>query len=100
MIADKVVVAVYKSSRKDETYLYVKKQDGLNKIPESLLTVFGEPQPVMTLVLHSEKKLARVTADQVLDAITEQGFYLQMPPPKEEYLVALPDELLCFNDPE
>ncbi|MGI0117733.1 YcgL domain-containing protein [Zooshikella sp. RANM57] len=100
MIADKVIVAVYKSRRKDETYLYVKKQDGLTKIPELLLTVFGNPEPVMTLVLHSGKKLARVSADQILEALAEQGFYLQMPPPKDEYLVTLPDEFLCFNDPE
>ena len=39
---------------------------------------------MMLLQLAPGKKLARADAEQVLAAIDEQGFYLQMPPGPEE----------------
>ena len=47
-----------------------------------------------TLMITPDKKLARVEATQVLSDIVEKGFYLQMPPPREDYLLDLyrPDE--------
>ena len=80
------IVQVYKSPLRDEMYLYVDKARGLVDLPEALLTRFGEPQPVMTLPLSAGRKLARADAVQVLAAIEEQGFYLQMPPSAQELL--------------
>lgn len=79
----KVLCDVYKSKRKDETYLYVSRQDGLTRVPEALLESFGTPVLALTMMLNSDKKLARAEAPKVLEAMVEQGFYLQMPPPKE-----------------
>ena len=42
------------------------------------------PEPVMLLQLAPGRKLARADAQQVLAAIEEQGFYLQMPPTPDE----------------
>ena len=75
---------VYRSPRQEQMYLYVSKQDGLAKVPEPLLKRFGEPEPIMLLNLDGSRKLARVDADQVVEAIREQGFFLQMPPGPEE----------------
>ncbi|MFD2190420.1 YcgL domain-containing protein [Pistricoccus aurantiacus] len=83
----KLLCEVFKSSRKDEMYLYVDKQRGLVDVPEALLASFGTPQAVMTLVLTPQKPLARVETTAVIEAIKEKGFYLQMPPPKEDYLL-------------
>lgn len=80
---NKMLCDVYKSKRKQETYLYVSRQDGLTRVPEPLLETFGQPQLALTMMLHQDKKLARAEADKVLQAISEQGFYLQMPPPEE-----------------
>ena len=38
----------------------------------------------MTLLLSPDRKLARAEAAVVLDAIEQQGFYLQMPPSEFE----------------
>ena len=82
----KVLCQVFKSSRKEEMYLYVEKARGLADLPDELMAQFGEPRPVMTLLLNADKKLARADARQVLADIAEQGFYLQMPPTQAELL--------------
>ncbi|MFV0277961.1 MAG: YcgL domain-containing protein [Parahaliea sp.] len=75
---------VFASSAKAEMYLYVDRARGLRDVPEPLLKQFGEPRPVMTLVLTPERKLARTSATEVLAGIEDKGFYLQMPPSDAE----------------
>ena len=82
----KVLCQVFRSSRKQEMYLYVEKARGLVDVPESLMTQFGEPEEVMTLLLDEDRKLARADAKEVLANIADQGFYLQMPPTAAELL--------------
>jgi uncharacterized protein YcgL (UPF0745 family) len=79
---------IYKSLREAEMYLYVDKKDRLGRVPEALLQRFGKTQLVTTLALTPARKLARAEATKVIDAIREQGFYLQMPPRKDEMLEA------------
>jgi uncharacterized protein YcgL (UPF0745 family) len=38
----------------------------------------------MTLLLDPQRVLARVDVKQVLEAINEQGFFLQMPPQTDQ----------------
>ena len=71
---------IFRSSRKEEMYLYVDKANGLKDVPEVLMKQFGEPQEVMTIFLGPDRKLARVNAAEVLAEIEAQGFFLQMPP--------------------
>ncbi|MGM0833172.1 YcgL domain-containing protein [Halomonas qinghailakensis] len=86
-MSEKLLCEILKSSRKDEMYLYIDKQKGLSSVPEALMETFGKPVPVLTMILTADKKLARVNAADVMSAIQEQGFYLQMPPAKEAYLL-------------
>ena len=76
--------SVFKSSKKREMYLYVDRKDGVEKLPEALKGVFGEPAHVLDMILTPEKKLARVDAKKVLAEIAQNGFFLQMPPGKDE----------------
>ena len=85
----KMICEIFKSPLKDETYLYVDKRRGLEDVPAALLERFGQPVSLMTLLLTEDKALARADAGKVMAAIDEQGFYLQMPPAKEEYLLDL-----------
>lgn len=95
----KRICSIYKSPRKREMYLYVDKREALARVPEALLSAFGAPQHAFDLLLTPERKLAREDIHRVLDNIEKQGFHLQMPPPEEEYIEHLPDELLRRNDP-
>ncbi len=92
----KVLCNIYKSRRKEETYLYVSLSDDLSRIPEELLETFGRPELVTKLLLTPERKLARIEASKVLDSIAEKGFYLQLPPPKENLGSGL--DLFCKRD--
>ena len=95
----KRICSIYKSPRKNEMYLYVLKADALTRVPEGLLAVFGPPAHAFDLVLGPERQLAREDIAQVLENLEKQGYHLQMPPPEEDYIQHLPDELLCRNDP-
>ncbi|GIZ12081.1 YcgL domain-containing protein [Pseudomonas sp. NCCP-436] len=95
----KRICSIYKSPRKNEMYLYVLKAEALSRVPEGLLALFGPPVHAFDLVLTPERKLAREDIGQVLENLEKQGYHLQMPPPEDEYIQHLPDELLRRNDP-
>ena len=77
------VIEIFKGHKKEEMYLYVEQKNGLKSVPEDLLATFGQTESVMVLLLTKDKKLARATASDVLAAIEDQGYFLQMPPPPE-----------------
>ena len=79
-----MLVEVFKATRREETYLYVERERGLQDIPEELLSQFGELVSVLSLQLTPEKKLARADAAEVLAQISDKGFYLQLPPTPEQ----------------
>lgn len=95
----KRICSIYKSPRKNEMYLYVERSEALARVPESLLAAFGPPQHAFDLVLTPERTLAREDISKVLENIEKQGYHLQMPPPQDEYIEHLPEELLRRNDP-
>jgi uncharacterized protein YcgL (UPF0745 family) len=79
-IEKSLLCTIYRGSRERETYLYVDRNEGLKKVPEALLTRMGKTSEVMTIKLTPERKLARARTPEVLAAIAEQGYYLQLPP--------------------
>lgn len=83
------ICSVYLSPRKDEMYLYVDKRDQLSKVPEALLEMFGSPKHVMDIPLTANRELARVDTEKVLADLDEKGYFLQMPPPKDDYMLDL-----------
>ncbi len=76
----KSICAVYRSRRNPDTYLYVDHHEGLSRVPEALQRELGGTERAMTLVLTPQRRLARTSAAEVLRAIRDQGYYLQMPP--------------------
>ncbi|MFZ5756051.1 MAG: YcgL domain-containing protein [Pseudomonadota bacterium] len=83
------LVSVYRSPRREGMYLYVDRAAGLKPVPEALLNMFGTPQAAMDLLLTPARVLARAKAADVLAAIRDQGFYLQLPPQPDEEMQAL-----------
>ncbi|ALH95929.1 YcgL domain-containing protein [Acinetobacter equi] len=80
--------SIYKSSKKDEMYLYIERRevnenetvDPLEAMPEALRSAFGRATFVMDLELTESRKLARVNVLHVLDSIATNGYFIQMPP--------------------
>lgn len=71
---------IYKSSKKDQLYLYLPQKDEFKDVPPILMETMGNAEFVMELELTPERKLARANAVDVLAGLKEKGFYLQMPP--------------------
>lgn len=77
---DKVLCKVYRSARRSELYLYVTREQDLAPVPDDLLQRFGTPELALTLALAPDRKLARADAGEVLAALRERGWFLQLPP--------------------
>ena len=77
---------VYRSGRRQDTYLYLPERDDFSKVPEALMQVFGTPEFALEFELTPERRLAREDPRQVLANLHERGFHLQMPPQNERPL--------------
>jgi uncharacterized protein YcgL (UPF0745 family) len=76
---------IYRSPRREEMYLYIAAEQGLESVPQALLARFGEPELVMTLDLARRSRLARADIREVIARIDAEGFYLQLPPGPESW---------------
>ncbi|GAB2931172.1 YcgL domain-containing protein [Hafnia psychrotolerans] len=81
-----MLCAIYRSNKRDQTYLYVEKKDDFSRIPEELMQGFGKPQFSMVINLGLREKLATADIEKVKQSLNEQGYYLQVPPPMENLL--------------
>lgn len=79
---------VYKSLRKQETYLYLREKDAFGLVPEAVRVPLGALAFVLDVVLEPGRRLARVDAEVVKSNLAAHGFYLQAPPSVLDPLVA------------
>lgn len=76
---------IYKSTKKEELYLYIVKKDDFSEVPQELYNSMGkEPVFVMELELSPERPLAREDVSMVIRNLETQGFHVQMPPRPEK----------------
>lgn len=72
---------IYKSLRKNDTYIFLPKGKEVTEVlPDVLKVVMGDTEFVMELEITPDRKLAREPAEVVLSNIKTQGFHLQLPP--------------------
>ncbi|MGI9320202.1 MAG: YcgL domain-containing protein [Thiogranum sp.] len=71
---------VYKSLKQFDYFLFVKKEDAFERVPDGLRQMLGMLEKVMDLELDENRKLAQADVVAVMQQIEEQGYYLQMPP--------------------
>ncbi|MFO7994113.1 MAG: YcgL domain-containing protein [Marinobacter sp.] len=83
----KTFVSVFRSSKKVDTYIYVRRGQIWDDLPDSLREIFGSPVHAMDLIMTPERKLARTSGRQVLDAIADKDFFLQMPEESSGHVV-------------
>lgn len=81
-----MLCVVYKSPKKDQTYLFIKQRDNFSDVPEALMAMFGTPTLVTIINLANKDKLALADINKVRENLNTQGYYLQLPPPQEDLL--------------
>lgn len=87
---------VYKGDKKEDHFLYLPNEfetdSESSDLPAVLLDMLGNLSLVIEFDLDESRKLVNADSKQVLEQLSEQGFYLQMPH-KEMHLT----EELYFN---
>ena len=86
-MTEKTFVSVFLSSKKPDTYIYTRRGQAWDDLPDSLRGIFGQPIHAMDLIMTPERKLARTSGKQVLEAIADKDFFLQMPEESSGYVV-------------
>jgi uncharacterized protein YcgL (UPF0745 family) len=74
---------VYRSARREQTYVYLAERDAFDTLPAPLQSALGALQPVLELDLHPQRRLAREDPDTVRRNLVGQGYHIQFPPPPE-----------------
>jgi uncharacterized protein YcgL (UPF0745 family) len=72
-------VDVYRSARREHTYLYVTAATLIDTLPPAV-TALGPWERTLTFPLTAARKLAQADATTVLAALDRDGFYVQFPP--------------------
>ena len=80
---------VYKSLRRAETFVFLAQRDEFACLPDGLRARLGELSFVLELALHPQRRLARVEAPALMQALDTHGFYLQLPPGESDTRDAL-----------
>ena len=71
---------IYKGKKRPDDYLYVEKENDFTRVPQALLDIMGELHLVINLELSTDRQLAQADVTQVMQQLSEQGYYLQIPP--------------------
>ena len=86
---DPVVLAtVYRSTRRDECYVFVRAPGDVDSLPGELRRLTGDLVQVMELELSRKRALARENVETVMANLLSQGYHLQLPPKTGEDSVA------------
>jgi uncharacterized protein YcgL (UPF0745 family) len=72
--------SVFRSNRKEYTYLYLKDGKVFEDLPTALQATFGPPEFVIDLELSPQRQLASEDVNQVMQNLYDNGFHLQLPP--------------------
>lgn len=78
----KIACDVYKSVDKENYYLYVLADEGVEQVPEALRQQLGKVEIALSLELTEERSLAKEDPVIVMANLKEKGYHLQLPPAK------------------
>ena len=71
---------VYKSQRREDTYVYLAARDDFERLPEALRTRLGALRFVLEVALTEQRKLAQADVALVRANLIARGFHIQFPP--------------------
>lgn len=75
---------VYRSRRKPGSFLFLPIKDEFNRVPETLLKIFGTPEFSFEFELSPDRSLViKADPQEMMKVIQANGFYLQLPPSEE-----------------
>ena len=82
----KIACDVYKSVNKENYYLYVLADQGVEHVPEALRQQLGQVEIALSLELTEERSLAKEDPVVVMANLKEHGYHLQLPPAEHHHV--------------
>ncbi|WP_194755317.1 YcgL domain-containing protein [Aliidiomarina indica] len=82
---------ILRSPRKADTYLFIPADALVSELPDTLQTLFTPEHEVTRLLVTPERKFARLDGVKLLEHLSTEGYYLQIPPPPVNMLATLND---------
>ena len=73
-------VAVFKTARRPDTFLFLPEGLPPGEWPDGLEQVFMPAEKVLSLTLTADRPLAAQSATRVMEEIVDRGYFLQLPP--------------------
>ena len=89
---ESMTVTAWRSPKRADTYLFIPAELPFEELPEALQAQFEGAEAFYTFELDSAREMPQADAQQVLTALRERGFYLQMPPPPSLPEKAVPEK--------
>mgnify|MGYP000030854141 FL=1 len=80
----KIACDVYKSVNKENYYLYVLADQGVEHVPKELRELLGKVEIALSFELTKERSLAKEDPVVVMANLKEHGYYLQLPPAEHD----------------
>jgi len=80
---------VYRSSKKEGLYVYLREKDRLDLLPPPLKAEMGVAELALTFELDTNKKLGSEDPLKVISNLEKQGFHVQMPRDVESLIETL-----------
>ncbi|MWN05560.1 hypothetical protein GA0061081_11133 [Gilliamella bombicola] len=69
---------IYRSTKKENCYLYMDKENDFSAIPEKIMSLFGTPVFTMKVLLDGKRRFVVGSSDEIEEKIKTDGFFLQM----------------------
>ncbi|WP_392561679.1 YcgL domain-containing protein [Orbus sturtevantii] len=77
---------IYRSPKKENSYLYIAKENDFSNVPDILMNVFGKPIFAMKVLLDGKRQFTAGTSQEIENKIKSDGFFLQMLQEDEFYI--------------
>ncbi|MBF0266753.1 MAG: YcgL domain-containing protein [Gammaproteobacteria bacterium] len=75
----KIKSYIYKSLKKQDSYLYLIEKDKFDCLPYDLTKLLGKLEFIMPLDLDEHRHLAQADVLHVIEKLSNQGYYVQLP---------------------
>lgn len=81
-----MIYAVYKGSKRPNTYLFLAKRDDFSPVPEELRKLFGTPQLITLLPESKIHKVIEISPEKLVTELNTSGYFLWVKAEEENLL--------------
>lgn len=90
-MSDVIRTSTFRHHKKEATYLYLSQHFAWEKLPQTLQQQFPKTHHVIDFDMTPERKLARADSQKVYQSLSQEGYFLQLPPSDPQALQAMED---------